>query len=106
MLLINGIALLIFAGAIFRFSLPRAGRSAEFVGTQWEPYVTILIIAGIRSWRTAHSIGSCLIPEYPGGELKRMQRKNSFWGAVWPFALLVAMFCLGLLGAYLHTQNN
>jgi hypothetical protein len=42
---IAGIVLIALAGALFVYSMPRDGKVALFVGTQWEPYVTILIIA-------------------------------------------------------------
>jgi hypothetical protein len=44
MILISGIVLIVLSCGLLFYSLPRGGRVARFVGTQWEPYVTILII--------------------------------------------------------------
>ena len=44
MALISGIVLVALAVVAFFFSLPRAGKTARFVGTQWEPYVVVGIL--------------------------------------------------------------
>ena len=38
---IVGVALMVLAVVVLAFSLPRAGRTAKFVGTHWEPYVVV-----------------------------------------------------------------
>ena len=44
-----GVALIALALAAFVYSLPRGGRTARFVGTEWEGYVvtTMIGVAGI-----------------------------------------------------------
>ena len=39
-----GAALVVLAAVVFAFSLPRAGKTAKLVGTQWEPYVVVGIL--------------------------------------------------------------
>ena len=47
--LIAGLALIALAVASFVYSLPRGGKTARFVGTEWEGYVVTTMIgtAGI-----------------------------------------------------------
>jgi hypothetical protein len=47
MVLIAGIVSVLLAGGLLTYSLPRRGKVAWFVGSQWEPYITILIVAGL-----------------------------------------------------------
>ncbi|HSL80577.1 MAG TPA: hypothetical protein VK877_13055 [Pseudolabrys sp.] len=45
-LLLAGVISLFLACGLFVYSLPRGGKFAWFVGSQWEPYITILIVSG------------------------------------------------------------
>ena len=54
MILISGIALMALTAASFVYSLPRGGRTAPFVGTQWEGYAVVLMIA-------AFGVGAMLV---------------------------------------------
>jgi hypothetical protein len=49
MALFFGVALIALALAAFFYSLPRGGRTARFVGTEWEGYAvtTMIGVAGI-----------------------------------------------------------
>lgn len=49
MALISGIALMVLALAVFIYSMPRGGKTARFVGTEWEGYAvtTMIGILGI-----------------------------------------------------------
>jgi hypothetical protein len=47
MTLISGLALMLVAIAAFYYSLPRKGKAAWFVGTQWEGYVVVVMIAAL-----------------------------------------------------------
>lgn len=47
MLLISGIALTVLSVAVFLFSLPRGGKTARFVGTEWEGYAVTMMIAAL-----------------------------------------------------------
>ena len=47
MTLISGLVLIVLATAAFVYSLPRGGRSAAFVGTQWEGYAVVVLIGAI-----------------------------------------------------------
>jgi hypothetical protein len=44
MTLIVGIVLFIGALAVFAFSLPRNGKTARFVGSEWEGYAVVAIL--------------------------------------------------------------
>jgi hypothetical protein len=39
-----GVFLVFLAVALLLYVRPRAGRPARFVNSQWEPYVTVLIV--------------------------------------------------------------
>jgi hypothetical protein len=39
-----GVVLTVLAGAFFYFSLPKEGRTARFVGSEWEGYVVVAYI--------------------------------------------------------------
>ena len=54
MTLILGIALVLAAVAAFVFSLPRGGKTARFVGSEWEGYIVVLLIC-------AFGLGSMLV---------------------------------------------
>ena len=41
---IIGIAFVVLAVTAFIYSLPRRGRLAPFVGTNWEPYAVVMIV--------------------------------------------------------------
>ena len=45
MTLIAGILMVVLAVGSFAYSLPRGGQHARFVGTQWEGYVVVGMIA-------------------------------------------------------------
>ncbi len=47
MTLIFGLVLVVLATAAFIYSLPRGGRPARFVGTEWEGYVVVGLIGAI-----------------------------------------------------------
>lgn len=47
MTLISGLALMLVTITAFYFSLPREGKTAWFVGTEWEGYVVVLMISGL-----------------------------------------------------------
>ena len=42
--LVAGLALIVFAATVFYLSLPRDGRVARFVGTEWEGYAVVGMI--------------------------------------------------------------
>lgn len=42
--LIAGIVLMALAGLTFFYCLPRGGRTARFVGTEWEAYCVVAMI--------------------------------------------------------------
>ena len=44
MTLFVGIALTVAALATFVYSLPRGGKTARFVGSQWEGYVVVAVL--------------------------------------------------------------
>jgi len=44
MRVISGIALSLAAVAVFYYSLPRDGKMAKFVGTEWEGYAVVAMI--------------------------------------------------------------
>lgn len=46
-LFIAGIAVFAVTAALFVYCLPRAGKVQRFVGTEIEPYVAIVFVAGI-----------------------------------------------------------
>ncbi len=54
MTLILGIIIFLAAAAAFVFWLPRGGKTARFVGTEWEGYVVVLLIC-------AFGLGSMLV---------------------------------------------
>jgi hypothetical protein len=45
--LIFGLALTLGGIAAFYYSLPRKGKTARFVGTEWEGYVVVAMISAI-----------------------------------------------------------
>lgn len=47
MLLISGLVLMALAIGFFVYSLPRGGKSAWFVGGEWEGYVVVIMIGAI-----------------------------------------------------------
>ena len=46
-LLISGIVVFVVTGAIFWALLPRGGKTHRFVDTEWEPYISVAICAGV-----------------------------------------------------------
>jgi hypothetical protein len=44
MVLLLGVVLMAAAAAVFVFSLPRGGRTARFVGTEWEGYAVVAML--------------------------------------------------------------
>ncbi len=44
MFIVLGLVLTIAAAAVFYFSLPRGGKTARFVGTEYEGYVVVAMI--------------------------------------------------------------
>jgi hypothetical protein len=44
MTLIAGLVLFIGSLAVFAFSLPRHGKTAKFVGTEWEGYAVVAML--------------------------------------------------------------
>jgi hypothetical protein len=46
-LLILGIVVFIFTGAVFWTLLPRGGHRHRWVDTEWEPYISVAICAGV-----------------------------------------------------------
>jgi hypothetical protein len=47
MILATGIVLLLGAAACFIYSLPRGGKTARFVGGEWEGYAVVAMIGGM-----------------------------------------------------------
>ena len=47
MALFFGVALIALAFAAFVYSLPRGGKTARFVGTEWEGYVVTTMIGAV-----------------------------------------------------------
>jgi hypothetical protein len=47
MTLISGLALMLVAIAAFYYSVPRKGKTAWFVGTEWEGYVVVAMIGAL-----------------------------------------------------------
>jgi ABC-type proline/glycine betaine transport system substrate-binding protein len=45
--LIAGLALMALAVASFLYSLPRGGKTARFVGTEWEGYAVTTMIGSV-----------------------------------------------------------
>ena len=41
---VGGLLLVLLSGAAFVYSLPREGKTARFVGTEWEGYAVVLMI--------------------------------------------------------------
>jgi hypothetical protein len=46
-LLILGIVVFILTGAVFWTLLPRGGHRHRWVDTEWEPYISVAICAGV-----------------------------------------------------------
>jgi hypothetical protein len=46
-LLISGIVVLIVVGLAFWSLLPRGGKRHRWVNTEWEPYISVAICAGV-----------------------------------------------------------
>jgi hypothetical protein len=47
MTLIIGIIALVVFGAALYYSIPRGGKTARFVGSEWEGYIVVAMISGI-----------------------------------------------------------
>jgi hypothetical protein len=47
MVLLLGIALAALAVLAFVFSIPRGGKTARFVGTEWEPYAVVAMLCAL-----------------------------------------------------------
>jgi hypothetical protein len=47
MVLISGILLMVLAAVAFVYSLPRGGKTAWFVGAEWEGYVVVSMIGSL-----------------------------------------------------------
>jgi hypothetical protein len=47
MILAMGIVLMLGAAACFVYSLPRDGKTARFVGGEWEGYAVVAMIGGV-----------------------------------------------------------
>jgi hypothetical protein len=45
MTVIIGVVFVVLAVTAFVYSLPRGGRLARFVGTEWEPYAVVMMIS-------------------------------------------------------------
>jgi len=43
----TGVLVLIVTGAVFALCLPRNGKTHRLVGTEFEPYVAVALVAGI-----------------------------------------------------------
>jgi hypothetical protein len=46
-LLISGIVVFLVTGAVFLALLPRGGKRHGWVDTEWEPYISVAICAGV-----------------------------------------------------------
>ena len=46
-LLLGGVASLLITAGLFRYSLPRGGKTHRFVGTELEPYVAVAFCSGL-----------------------------------------------------------
>jgi hypothetical protein len=46
-LLISGIVVFLVTGAVFFALLPRGGKRHRWVDTEWEPYISVAICAGV-----------------------------------------------------------
>jgi hypothetical protein len=46
-LLISGILVMVVTAAVFLALLPRGGRRHRWVETEWEPYISVAICAGV-----------------------------------------------------------
>jgi len=46
-LLVSGIVVFIVTAAVFWSLLPRGGELHRFVGTEWEPYISVAICSGV-----------------------------------------------------------
>ena len=46
-LLISGIVVFLVTGAVFWTLLPRGGNRHRWVDTEWEPYISVAICAGV-----------------------------------------------------------
>ena len=44
MFILAGLVMTVAAAAVFYFFLPRDGKTARFVGTEWEGYVVVAMI--------------------------------------------------------------
>ena len=49
-----GLLVLIITAGVFAWCLPRHGKTHRFVGTEFEPYVAVGIVAGV-------AFGACMI---------------------------------------------
>jgi hypothetical protein len=47
LLLISGVAVFLATGAVFWALLPRGDQRHRFVDTEWEPYISVAICAGV-----------------------------------------------------------
>jgi hypothetical protein len=46
-LLLSGIGVLLVTAAVFFALLPRGGHTHRWVGTEWEPYISVAICSGV-----------------------------------------------------------
>ena len=46
-LLISGIAVFVLTAVVFAVLLPRCGQTHRWTGTEWEPYVSVALCAGV-----------------------------------------------------------
>lgn len=46
-IIIVGIIALVVSLTAFYYSLPRSGKPAPFVGTEWEGYIVVAMISGV-----------------------------------------------------------
>jgi hypothetical protein len=46
-LLMSGIAVFLVTAAVFFALLPRGGKRHRWVGTEWEPYISVALCAGV-----------------------------------------------------------
>ena len=62
MVLASGIALVALAFAAFFYSMPRGGKTARFVGSEWEGYVVVVMLCvfGIGAMLVVSAVGQLL----------------------------------------------
>ena len=47
MTLIGGVVLIVLTVSLFVYSLPRGGKTARFVGSEWEGYVVVAMVGAL-----------------------------------------------------------